>query len=74
MSYDYRKLRGRIVEKFGTQKNFAEAMGWSTRTTSLKMKGKRFWKQTEITRASELLEITNDEVADYFFTKDVQAN
>ena len=67
MAYDYRKLRGKIVEKYGTQTKFAEAMGWSIRTASLKMTGKRFWNQTEITRASELLGIQNNEVADYFF-------
>ena len=29
MCYDYSKLAGRIVEKFGTQYNFAIAMGLS---------------------------------------------
>ena len=26
--YSYNKLRGRIVELFGTQANFASALGW----------------------------------------------
>ena len=37
MPYDYSKLNGRIVEKCGTQANFAEMMGLSERTISLKL-------------------------------------
>ena len=72
MAYDYKKLRGRIIEKFGTQQNFAIAMEWSERTLSLKMNCKVFWKQPEIVKASELLEIPSCEVIDYFFTQHVQ--
>ncbi|WP_243100261.1 MULTISPECIES: DUF739 family protein [Lachnospiraceae] len=39
MAFDYNKLRGRIVEIFNTQSNFASAMGWSERILSLKMNG-----------------------------------
>lgn len=28
MVFDYRKLRGQIIEHFGTQKAFAEALGY----------------------------------------------
>jgi hypothetical protein len=72
LSYDYRKLRGRIVEKYGTLKDFASDMGWSERTLSLKMNCKVFWKQPEITKAAALLEISSDRVVDYFFTQNVQ--
>lgn len=72
MSYDYRKLRGRIVEKYGTLKDFASDMGWSERTLSLKMNCKVFWKQPEITKAAALLEISSDRVVDYFFTQNIQ--
>lgn len=37
MVFDYRKLRGQIIEHFGTQKAFAEALGVSTRTLSLNL-------------------------------------
>lgn len=43
MSFDYSKLRGRIVEKFGTQVNFAKAIKLSERTLSLKLNGKIFY-------------------------------
>lgn len=72
MAYDYRRLRGRIIEKYGTLKVFASEMGWSERTLSLKMNCKVYWKQPEITRASELLNISSDEVTEYFFSQLVQ--
>ena len=48
MCYDYSKLAGRIVEKFGTQYNFAIAMGLSERTISLKMNGKSLGKTLKL--------------------------
>ena len=72
MAYDYRKLRGRIIEKYGTLKDFALDMKWSERTLSLKMNCKVFWKQPEITKAAMLLGIPCNEVAEYFFTQNVQ--
>lgn len=67
MSYDYRKLKGKIVEVFGNQKVFAGAMEWSERTCSLKLSNKVFWRQPEISRAAELLGIKLDEIQDFFF-------
>ena len=72
MSYDFSKLRGRIVEKYGTLGAFAEAMCWSERTNSLKINGKSEWKQSEILAASELLEIDPNEIDEYFFNVEVQ--
>lgn len=74
MSYDFSKLRGRIVEKYGTLGAFAEAMRWSERTNSLKINGKSEWKQSEILAASELLEIEPNEIDEYFFNVEVQKN
>ncbi len=74
MAYDYRKLRGRIIEKYGTLKDFALKMQWSDRTLSLKMNGKVFWKQPEIMKAAKLLDIPFSEIAEYFFNQIVQYN
>ena len=74
MAYDYRKLRGRIIEKYGTLKDFAIEMNWSERTLSLKMNCKVFWKQPEIMNAAKVLEIPSDEVMEYFFNQNVQSN
>ena len=37
LEYNYSKLRGRIVEIFETQQNFAKEMGWSEHTLSSKL-------------------------------------
>lgn len=68
MPYDYSKLLGRIVEKFGTQSKFANAMGLSERTISLKLNGRIGWKQTEIAKACSVLQLDKDDIATYFFT------
>lgn len=73
MSFDYRKLRGKIKEIFDTQVNFAIAMGWSERTTSLKVNGKRIWNQREIEKASKLLKLSSEEIIEFFFNKKVQS-
>lgn len=72
--YDYSKLRGRIVEIFGTQIKFAIAMGWSERTLSLKMNGIRSWKQPDICKAIELLGLCNEDIPLYFFKQNAQYN
>lgn len=40
MSYNYSKLRGRVVEKFGTQRAFAKQLDLSERSISRKLSGK----------------------------------
>lgn len=68
MGYDYRKLLGKIVERVGTQAAFAEKIGRSERTVSLKLNGKRAWTQVEISKACEVLDIPVSEINNYFFT------
>lgn len=72
MAFDYRKLRGKIVEKYGSQSEFSLAMGISERTLSLKMNSKVPWKQKEICKAADLLDISDSDIGDYFFTTKVQ--
>lgn len=72
MAFNYDKLIGRIVEKFGTQGRFAKALGVSERTLSLKLNNKIFFSQDEIAKISKLLNITLDEIQDYFFRPKVQ--
>ena len=72
MRYDYSKLRGRIAEKYGTNAHFAEKMGLSERGLWLKMKGKTFFKQSEIQKAIELLALDDSDINAYFFTREVQ--
>ena len=72
MAYDYSKLLGKIVEKYGTQAKFSNALGLSERTLSLKLNGIRGFKQEEITHACKLLELNDDDITSYFFTMKVQ--
>lgn len=67
MNYDYSKLKGRIIEKYGTQENFAKAIGKTQTTTSFKINGKRLWNQEEIIKAIELLDLSKDDIVEYFF-------
>lgn len=67
----YSKLRGKIIEVFGTQEAFAEAMGMAKCTLSLKLNGKSAWTQDEIVKACQLLGISITEVYLYFFTAKV---
>lgn len=68
MGYSYDKLRGRIVEKYGTQENFAEILGVSTNSLSKKMTGKTGFSQKDIVLWSNLLDIDKTEYSEYFFT------
>ena len=69
--YDYSKLNGLIKEKFGTQKKVAEKIGLSSRSMSLKMTGKRFFQQDEISSMCKLLGIASCDIYEYFFTPKV---
>lgn len=72
MSFDHSKLRGRIVEKYGTQVEFAKALGVSERTLSLKLNGRIFFSQEEMVRILELLEVPQEKIQLYFFVQKVQ--
>ncbi|MBY0756546.1 DUF739 family protein [Clostridium sardiniense] len=72
MAFNYSKLKGKIIEKFGTQNCFAKCLGVSERTLSLKLNSRRFFSQREIIKISELLDIDSDEIQLYFFEKKVQ--
>lgn len=74
MAYDYAKLNGKIVEKCGTQAVFAERMGLSERTISLKLNNKVAFKQPEIQKALSILGLTESDIQAYFFTLKVQTN
>lgn len=72
MAFNYNKLKGRIVEVFGSQIEFAKAMDWSERTLSLKINGKVAWKQNDIVKAVRLLNLSEGDIQEYFFTMEVQ--
>ncbi len=72
MDYNYDKLLGRIKEKFRVQASFAAAMGISEHSLSSKLNNKTDFKQEEIIKACDLLEVKQDEIPNYFFSRNVQ--
>lgn len=72
MTIDYSKLKGRIKEKYGSQQDFAKAIGLSEKIISDKLNNKSYWKQSDIDAATELLGIKKEDIGIYFFNKKVQ--
>lgn len=70
----YRKLYGRICEKFGSQKAFAEHIGVSEVTVSGKLRGKIQFSRKDIIVWCNSLDINTDEVGDYFFSYELSKN
>lgn len=69
--YDYSKLLGRIKEKNLTQADFSVKIGVSLSTLNAKISNNYQFKQNEIKKACEILEIDLRDVGVYFFTKKV---
>ncbi len=65
--YQYRKLKGKIVEKYGTQKAFADALDISENSLSLKLNGKTGFSQKDIVKWSLLLGIDQTEYQSFYF-------
>ena len=72
--FDYSKLIGRIIEKFGTRRAFAEAIGISENSMSQKLSHKMAITTDDIMEWSkpELLDIPHNQIGAYFFTLRVQ--
>lgn len=69
--YDTSKLRGRIIEKFGSQNDFADAAHCSTSFLSQYLNGKTFLTQQVMDNWIRLLEIEDCDIRAYFFTRKV---
>lgn len=69
--FSHNKLRGRIVEKYGTMSRFSEAAGISMVSLSNKLNNKSRISREQIIKWTELLEISPAEVPEYFFVQEV---
>lgn len=69
MSFNFNKLRGRIIEKYGTQTAFVEVFGVSENTFSKKMNNRVRFNSDDIIKITQLLEIPESEIGEYFFCK-----
>jgi len=68
MKYEYRKLKGRIKEIFGTQAEFARALNLSRNSVSSKLTGRVEFSQSDVERWAKLLDIDRAEYGLYFYT------
>ena len=67
----YAKLRGKIREVFGTDSNFAAALGKNPSTVSAKLNKKSAWTREEMETSCKLLGIPIEEVRFYFFAEEL---
>lgn len=65
--FDYRKLKGRIVEVCGTQNVFAEKIGRSKTYVSQVLHNKSVLDQNDINAWAAALGVSLSQYAEYFF-------
>lgn len=69
---DYKKLKLKIKEVYDTQEAFAQAMEMSYTALNLRLNNKVEWKNSEVIKACNLLNIPFTDVGLYFFTLKVE--
>ncbi len=68
LEFNFSKLQGRIVEKFGTRSAFATACGMAESVLSSRLNNKVYFDAPEIYTICELLDIQAEDIPVYFFT------
>ena len=70
MQFDHSKLLGRIIEKFGSQRALATAIGWTESKLSARLNNSVQFDTEEIIMlcAPDVLDIPSEEIPAYFFT------
>jgi len=69
MNFRYNKLRGRIVEKFGSQSEFSKEIGQSEQIVTAKLAGRSSFTQDNIIKWSKALDIDQNDIGSYFFAQ-----
>ena len=72
IEFDYSKLRGRIVEKIGSLMEFSNLVGISPTSLNDRLQSRIAFTQRDIFKAIEILEISDDDISEYFFKKKVR--
>lgn len=67
MSRENLELRGRIIQKFGSQGRFAKHIGKTEQTVTAKLNNRVQFTQNDILEWCNALDIQADEVGKYFF-------
>lgn len=66
--FDYRKLKGRIVEKYNTMTAFAEAIGKPTQQITNKINDGSAFNSNTVIEWADALDIELSDYGIYFFT------
>ena len=69
--FDYRKLRGKIVEVYGSTASFCKSIGKNRSAVSNKLKNGQSMRQEDIILYAHALGIPESDYSDYFFTAKV---
>lgn len=69
MAYVYLKLKARIIEKYGSQAEFAKVIGVSETTVSNKMSERTQFSKDDMLTWGEALDIPVGEFGNYFFAQ-----
>lgn len=69
MVFNYRKLRGKIIEKYGTITEFVKIYGVSQNTFSRKLNNRLKFSADDIIKIVNILEIPESEIKEYFFNQ-----
>jgi len=70
MAFSYNKLRGRIVEVYGSMEAFADAIGMHRVSVSQRINHKVEWNSSEIKMAIKALGLTDEDIPIYFFSEE----
>ena len=68
IKFDTSKLLGKIIEKYGSQRELAKSIGVNTTTLSRKLNGYSNFSLQEAYKISKALDIPSEEINTYFFT------
>lgn len=68
MAKTYNKIRGKIVEVFGSQREFAKAIGLSEQSVTAKLNGRTDLSQDDILKWADALNLKASDIGNYFFT------
>lgn len=75
IEYDHSALKGKIVEKYGSVRNFAKAFGVTEVTMSTLLNNKADWSRTKISKAIRLLDLEKESdkyIHKLFFTEKIK--
>lgn len=68
MTFAYNKLKGKIVEVFGSQALFSKAINLSEQSITAKLSGRTKFSQDDIIEWCDALGIDQNDIGLYFFT------